>query len=273
MKEFFSPKTGLCYVRNDFVARRPTLIFLHGLAGSLSAWVSYGALFGRKYNLVLIDLRGHGKSKKPSRYEDYQMHEFVDDIIELVRELNLEQFHLVGHSLGTLLAAAVFHLQPRETRSITFLCPVFCLSQLPFARFNALLARLAAAAVSVVPFNAGKRRHVDYARFPNSGDWNLRRILADTRNTGLHAYLYSLSQIYAADSHEWWNNIDKRCLIIHGKRDSLIPVDRAALLAREISRCEFVVLEDANHILVLNNVAEVGHAIERFIDSELHQSC
>jgi hypothetical protein len=81
--------------------------------------------------------------------------------------------------------------------------------------------------------------------------------------------LYSLSQIYTANSHEWCNNIDKRCLIIHGKRDSLIPVDRAALLAKEISRCEFVALEDANHILVLNNVAEVGQAIERFIDNEL----
>jgi pimeloyl-ACP methyl ester carboxylesterase len=135
----------------------------------------------------------------------------------------------------------------------------------------ARVARLAAAVLSVMPFHAGKRRHVDYARFPNSGDWNLSRILADTRNTGLHAYLYThtLSQIYAADSHDGWNNIDKRCLIIHGKRDSLIPVERAALLAKEIARCEFVVLEDADHILVLNKVVEVGQALERFIDSEL----
>jgi len=174
MKEFFSPQSGLCYLRNDSVASRPTLIFLHGLAGSSSAWAPYGALLGRKYNLLFIDLRGHGKSKKPRRYEDYEMNKFIDDIIQLIRELNLEKCHLVGHSLGTLLTAAVFHLQPRETRSITFLCPVFCIPQLPFAQFNARVTRLAAAALSVVPFNAGKRRHVDYARFPNSGDWNVR---------------------------------------------------------------------------------------------------
>jgi pimeloyl-ACP methyl ester carboxylesterase len=268
MKEFFSPKTGLCYLANDFVAGRPTLIFLHGLAGSLSAWVAYDALLGQKYNIILVDLRGHGKSKKPSRYEDYEVHKFVDDIIELIRELHLEQFNLVGHSLGTLLAAAVFQLQPHETRSVTFLCPIFRISEFPFAQFAARLTRLAAAALAIMPFNAGKRRHVDYTRFPNSGDWNLRRILADTRNTGLHAYLYSLSQLYAADCDEWWYNINKPCLIIHGKRDSLIPVKNAGLLAGEISRCKLVVLEDANHILVLNNVAEVGRAIERFIDNE-----
>jgi 3-oxoadipate enol-lactonase len=268
MKEFFSVASGLSYLTNDLTADRPTLVFLHGLSGSSSAWLAYEPVFAHKYNLILVDLRGHGKSKRPINYRDYEVDKFADDLVELIRELRLQRFYLVGHSLGSLLAAGVLRLLPDETRSVVFLSPVFGLSRLRGARVTARLLRWAAGALRVMPFHAGRQQRVDYERFPNSGDWNAARLRADICNTGLHPYLYALAQIYAIDHRDWWRSLDKPCLIVHGRRDSLIPFKNAMLLAQETPHCAFVLLKDADHILVLNNVSDVGHAIERFIDNE-----
>ena len=87
MREHFLEKNGIYYRTNNFVEGRPTLLFVHGIGGSSSAWYRHEATYDNKYNLISFDLRGHGKSKKYEDYKDYAREKFVEDIDDLVTHL------------------------------------------------------------------------------------------------------------------------------------------------------------------------------------------
>jgi pimeloyl-ACP methyl ester carboxylesterase len=58
--------------------------------------------FGNKYRVIAVDLRGHGESGKPRG--QYRISAFLDDYIELFEKLELEDFILVGCSVGGIVA-------------------------------------------------------------------------------------------------------------------------------------------------------------------------
>ena len=104
MKEHFLFERGIYYRTNDFRSNRQTLVFIHGLTGSSSAWLEYEKRFQADFNILTFDLRGHGKSNKPKRYQDYEIRDFVQDIDELVKHLRIEKFTMISHSFGVVIA-------------------------------------------------------------------------------------------------------------------------------------------------------------------------
>ena len=68
MKEHFF-EDRIYYRTNEFKSDRLTLVFVHGVSGSSSAWLPYEKIFENKYNVLTYDIRGHGLSKKYPHYE------------------------------------------------------------------------------------------------------------------------------------------------------------------------------------------------------------
>ena len=97
MKESFFKGDFICYRTNDFQVKRQTLIFIHGLSGSSSAWLEYENKFGSTYNILTFDLRGHGKSAKPKKYKDYEIANIVKDIGDLIEYLGIKNYILISH--------------------------------------------------------------------------------------------------------------------------------------------------------------------------------
>ena len=67
------------------------------------------ALTGRGYRAITLDLRGCGKST--SGVAIHGMREFVDDVLDCIDRLSLEDFHLVGHSLGGMVSQQIALLE------------------------------------------------------------------------------------------------------------------------------------------------------------------
>jgi len=83
---------------------KPTLIFLHGFLGSCNDWNETINLLKDDFSCIAIDLPGHGNSmtiSNPLNDGFNHCHELIKDIID---ELNLEQYILVGYSLGGRIA-------------------------------------------------------------------------------------------------------------------------------------------------------------------------
>ena len=104
MKEYFLEQQGIYYRANDFMEGKPTILFVHGLSGSSSAWGKYEEKFKGHYNVISYDLRGHGKSKRFNNYNDYAIEKFVEDINILISFLGVKKLFVVSHSFGTLFA-------------------------------------------------------------------------------------------------------------------------------------------------------------------------
>jgi pimeloyl-ACP methyl ester carboxylesterase len=95
-----------------------TIVFLHYSNGDATVWNSLLPYFKDEYNLVIPEFRGHGESDKPEN--GYTMEYFVDDLLGLFDELQLDQVHIVGSSLGVDVAVkAIPHL---ESRVLSFIC-------------------------------------------------------------------------------------------------------------------------------------------------------
>lgn len=79
--------------------------FVHGAGGSSSIWYKQVRAFQQHYNVLLVDLRGHGKSKKPiyEKLKRYRFDTIGDEVIEVLDHLSIKKTHWVGISLGTII--------------------------------------------------------------------------------------------------------------------------------------------------------------------------
>jgi len=263
LKEYFS-QSGIYYRINGFIPGRPTLVFIHGLSGSSSAWFEYEKKFESKYNIFTLDLRGHGVSIRPKSYNDYEIKKFADDISEIIAQLRIERFVLVSHSFGALIALELLEKEKEKIVSTVFLSPIFDAPRV--ARLGLLLLSLGALCIKMFPSVPRHGGHVDYSKFaPYTGDWDAKRLFADIHNTSLRVYLYCLRRIYEFKGENRVYSLNLPILIMHGKKDTFMPVAHSISLAARLKRCKLILLDNANHIIVLNNIPEVARAIENFV--------
>lgn len=96
---------------NDWV----TLI--HGAGGSSSIWYKQLKAYRNDFNVLLIDLRGHGKSKSTWKKGDTFL-QVSEDVIEVLNHLNIDSSHFVGISLGTIIIQTLTLNHPTRVKSM-----------------------------------------------------------------------------------------------------------------------------------------------------------
>lgn len=95
------------------------VVFVHGAGGSNAVWFRQLREFKKHFNVLLVDLRGHGKSKKHySQEEKYKFNEIALDVIHTMNHLEIEKAHFVGISLGCIVIRAIDRLAPGRAESI-----------------------------------------------------------------------------------------------------------------------------------------------------------
>lgn len=93
------------------------VLFLHGLGSSSAAWEFQRQAFAPQYQLIMPDIRGHGRSDKPPG--PYSMPLFAADIIGLLDALAVPAVHVAGLSLGGMIGFQMAVDYPERVRSLT----------------------------------------------------------------------------------------------------------------------------------------------------------
>ena len=267
MKDDFLTERGIFYRANTFVPGRETIVFIHGLSGSLSAWRLYEEHFQNRYNVVTYDGCGHGKSAKPAAYARYALSELARDLEALLDHLHVERCVLVAHSYATMVALEFVHAHPERVARLILLAPNIGNHANWLTRAAYPLIFAATWLARLLQSSGKPGVHIDYTRFPDSGDWNIPRMWADTHNTTLRVYLYWSLQAYAFDARQYLEAIHIPILLMHGMRDTLYPVEHSLMMHERIHGSKLITLPDMDHILVLNRFPEVSVAIEDFLEN------
>ncbi|PHN03197.1 alpha/beta fold hydrolase [Flavilitoribacter nigricans] len=123
--------------------------FVHGAGGSSSIWFRQLRDFRKHFNVLLVDLRGHGKSKKPiyEKLKEYTFDKIGDEVIEVLDHLQIRSTHFVGISLGTIIIREITERYPERTRSMIMGGAVMKLNLR-----GQILMRLGVLLKSVVPY-------------------------------------------------------------------------------------------------------------------------
>jgi len=124
--------------------------FVHGAGGSSSIWYKQVREFRKQFNVLLLDLRGHGNSKpgiKEAFNEKYTFDAITEDIFEVVEHLQIKKSHFIGISLGTILIRNLAEKYPERVVSLVMGGAIM---KLNFR--SQLLIRLGNIFKSVVPY-------------------------------------------------------------------------------------------------------------------------
>ncbi|AUI85794.1 2-succinyl-6-hydroxy-2,4-cyclohexadiene-1-carboxylate synthase [Vibrio azureus] len=100
---------------------REWVVFVHGAGGSSSIWFKQIKAYKQHFNLLLIDLRGHGQSNqllKELITNRYTFSDVTKDIVHVLDHLKIQSAHFVGMSLGTIIVRNLAELASERVRSM-----------------------------------------------------------------------------------------------------------------------------------------------------------
>ncbi|MCG2588685.1 alpha/beta fold hydrolase [Rhodohalobacter sulfatireducens] len=93
------------------------VVFIHGAGGSSAIWFRQVKAYREEFNVLLVDLRGHGKSKEMSSLQTYYKEKYTfktvsKDVIETLNTNDIDRAHFVGVSLGTIIIRTIAEMEP-----------------------------------------------------------------------------------------------------------------------------------------------------------------
>ena len=100
-------------------AAGPPVVLIHGYTDSARDWVPLIPYLSPRFRLILVDIRGHGRSSKPECC--YTRLDFAYDIKLLLDALHVTRADLVGHSLGSIIAQTFAEYWPGRTARVVLI--------------------------------------------------------------------------------------------------------------------------------------------------------
>ena len=94
--------------------------FIHGAGGSSSIWFKQIKEFKQNFNVLLVDLRGHGRSQKKTlrHLKKYTFKAITRDVIEVLDHLKIASSHFVGISLGTIIIRELAEISGERVKTL-----------------------------------------------------------------------------------------------------------------------------------------------------------
>jgi len=263
MDYFFDNR--ICYRKNEFKPGRKTLVFVHGLSSNFSAWFRFEKKFSRKYNILMLDLRGHGKSLRYKNYADYSINKFSEDLYNIFIHEKIKKATMICHSFGVFVGLDFISKHQNLLNSAVLLNPTYAPAPNGLSKVKQIIASTAKAILSILPNLKEQGSHFDYSYYEGTGDYNLRRLRRDIFNTGIKPFVFSLINSFSFNSKNQLKKIKIPILLIQGDKDKILRVRTEKFMNKEIKNSKLVILKDADHLTVLNNFREVSKLIENFI--------
>ncbi len=97
------------------------VVFVHGAGGSSSIWFKQIRAYSAQFNVLMVDLRGHGKSQVQFRQQpflNYTFEEISKEVVDVLDLHNIGKAHFIGISLGSIIIRTLSEIAPERVASI-----------------------------------------------------------------------------------------------------------------------------------------------------------
>jgi pimeloyl-ACP methyl ester carboxylesterase len=242
------------------------VLMIMGLGLSGGAWWRTVPVLARRLRVITYDNRGVGRSR--SLVHSYTTEAMADDAVSVLDAAGIERAHVYGFSLGGMVAQELALRHGERVRSLVLgaTSPGGPRAVAPDAQVLEFFRRRphmrqADAARASVPFNYGPRCRREHPE----------RIAEDLRRRLEHEFPEQAyrAQLWAAalhNAHRRLRRIDVPTLVVHGRRDRMIPLANAEQLAAAIPGATLRVLADCGHLYPTEQ-PEIDAAIAGFLES------
>jgi pimeloyl-ACP methyl ester carboxylesterase len=245
------------------------LVMIHGAQGDQSMFAGVAPMFTDQFQVLTFDQRGSGLSEKPDMA--YSMAMFADDTAVLMEHVGFASAHILGVSMGGMIAQEFALCHPRKTRSLVLGCTT------PGGpKSIALGGGALAQAYSTQPMSAEERgRLLAEACFTKGYIEKHPEIIPAMiesrrqRPIDPTALGHRMKAAHAHDTYDRLPQITCPTLVITGKDDVLISWENSRILAERIPGAKFVLLEPAGHLFWGEQPEQSRAAIRSFLQEQL----
>jgi len=117
-------QVGEVTIRYRVIGAGPPLVLLHGYTDRVEMWNGTADSLAGSHTVIVPDIRGFGRSSKPGQVSCYGAAMYTD-VLALLDDLELGQVHVVGYSMGGLLAAQLALHAPDRVVAATLVAGAF----------------------------------------------------------------------------------------------------------------------------------------------------
>ena len=236
------------------------LLFIHGLGSSQLDWEEQVGKFREQFKVITLDLRGHGQSEKPRG--KYTMALFAKDVIALMDHLGIEKTHLVGHSLGGMVAFEIATKKPERLLSLCILNSVPEINIFSWSTIKSYFQR------QVLLNTLGMRGMAEIMSrklFPYPKQRDLRRKLVKRfSKNDKRTYNSSLLALKGWSVYDDLHRISVPVLVVNAEFDYW-PLEEKQEWMEKIPNVTSVVIEDSRHVTNFDQPQAFNEALMGFL--------
>jgi 3-oxoadipate enol-lactonase len=240
------------------------LVFIAGFTSDHSLWEAVLNAYTAKYQVIIFDNRGAGQSSDKPDYP-YTAQVMADDTIGLIKALDFQRVHIVGHSFGSCVAQTLAVKYPDFVKSIVLVNTL--LKGQPrlqlFAETHLELTKAAMTPSTITKITSMLCFSNEYLARANRIEQLIKIGLTPITAQGMQ---HQLDGLLAFDSRHWSANIKKPCLIICADEDLIAGTQDSQLLQKSIAEAEYFCFKNVGHVPMVEQPELFNKVVLQFLE-------
>jgi len=236
------------------------IVFIHGVGLNHTIWKPQIDAFNN--TVIAYDILGHGKT--PLSKDNLSFDDFSNQLINLVNELEIKKIHLVGFSIGSLIARNFASKYNERLESLTLLCSIFQRNQeqqqIVKDRFE-----LAKKSKSLSK-QALKRWFTDDYLEKHPNIYEKISLILEQNNMENFLKVYQLFVNH--EDNEKFENINTKTLVMTGEGDIGSTPEMSKNLSNIINNSEVKIISKGKHLCSIECADDVNMAIKKHIQND-----
>jgi pimeloyl-ACP methyl ester carboxylesterase len=234
---------------------KPFLI-LHGWGASSVSWMRViDEMAGKGFKLIIPDLPGFGKTEMPQNI--WGVNEYDDIIIYFIKELNLSDFYLLGHSFGGGIALKIATEKKVKPLKLIF-CDAAIVREQRLNLRQRISKFLAKIGSKIISEDSRVYSFFEKIAYKLAGAYDYYRANPLMKEV--------FKKVVSEDLTHLLSQVDMPCLIIWGEDDQITPIEDGVLFQQEIDDSELKIIKGARHNPYKTNPVEVSESIIKFLN-------
>jgi pimeloyl-ACP methyl ester carboxylesterase len=252
-------------LRGTVHRRRPWLVLIQGMGLDRLGWEPVLRQLRRHFRLVLVDNRGFGRSDRPDG--SFAVADMVGDIVAVLDAAGIDRAHVLGASLGGLVAQELAITHPERVDGLVLACTT---PGWPFAYPMPAASMRLLAATRRMTREAARRRNTENALSARSVQHHpelVNRLLelqgSRPADPGVLSAQAAAGARYAGRLRQ--RRIQARTLVLHGSADTVVDPRNGKLLADRIPDARLVTFPELGHLLFWEDPDGFAEAAASFL--------
>lgn len=250
---------ALHYRFDTRVADEPPLVLINSLGSDLRIWDEICEHLHDHFSILRYDKRGHGLSDSPA--PPYTMQDHVDDLLDLLIHLDIQELHLVGISVGGIIAMQLAARHPGRIRRLVLCDTAPRIGSREM--WDQRIENLEAEGLEKMGETILERWFAPGFAHRNPAEY--RGYLNMLMRTPLDGYIGTCAALREADLSGVLSNIDVPALVLCGEHDLATPPAQAARFASSMPDATLHVIVGAGHLPCIEQPEPMAAQILQFL--------